>query len=1298
TRKADSSTPQQKSYVNVFENSPWDVNGNFTVPAPETLTRVGEYTEREPKVDIKTTVINDADGILYFHLTWNDTANGTGGNDYYGINNANTAAEKPHIELVESSIGIVAPKKTLHQYPQIEEKNKPGQIKPFGTMTRYDYNGLDKTYAYENQVDGDPMSFSLVAIKPNKIPNNHFGAGTKADFSAEPLFINPMMAPVEWVGVTPEPTESGDSLDIGSQWRNYLRWKNNRLFYKLPSQDSYLNLTTYETVDNKGNADASDDDVYSYATNAFNIVPTKQNTGTEQIITFNDVADVTKTIEAEKPSFASFNISPKSSVVDLPVDIMVEYGPVKVASSRNADGSYDYTVSADRIPKGAKYPIEVKLVATQFGVAWGGRTVKTAKPVEKIFYINENSGVSTEAPVNDGEIFGTELLAKNITGFNVIGNGTIALSQNQNPGFTSLKAATLRNERLNTADVNYKKHYVYKEGYNPTDYWSDFGNTWTAVVSGDGFIPLSAFTKNEKNNIDLRLINQLKRTGNITSITPVSTQTEVINPRTMPWGSGVNVVWQNALGASYDRVEIYDGQTKVGSALNGESRVYVPITADKELMVKTIKGENASPGIPIQAKYLPSKYIVDDFETGDLSAGSNWVSESARNTNDAYSNSLGAILTINKDAQNHYLAVGHGYTGLTPQTVETKISALPRDVKGVRLRTKGVSYAGGGLVNDESYHVLLSSPNGDKTDTYKANIGTRISQNMQEIYIPISEFVSEDYSANGKNVPLTADALVNIDTIKIGVRNPQDRNQKRVALFHDDIEFVTDTSCFMNNIKCLSDKTKAIVTWEKPTAVYDEIRVYQDDVLKRTLPSGEIQTVFNGLTKGQKYIFKFEVMSGNVIKSVHTIETTSGDIDTAEKMEQTLLDNFFNTTPLAGTPENGGFLTSLLSGYEIVDKNINGLYWAFGENTMTATVKTSIALTKPEQLVIVLSENKEDGESYVAKIGDKITSADSWTTVEVPFADFVLLEEKKNNGKLDIAAISNVKIGRCESVESEYILSVCGFMPFDINGPKTTKLSLLTEKSFKINGEHTDVNMVGRGRVSLLSFDAAAFKGMTATNANLSLSLKKGQNNPVAVFLAPDDSWKTATQGKNVLFDGKNLDSDFKIFTDGGREKVFPAYAGNEKTTDTKNNDVLPTENERILDLESASMGTMKDYFFGDYSLDCTKGMDISKTVNAALNRGDKTINIMLFTPYTRPATMDLYNTISAGVDTSKIPSLTMSYQKAYVMGEVLRDLNIVTVNVSVNVKNPNAWLFICGYTENNLCDVEVVKDIKDIN
>ena len=117
----------------------------------------------------------------------------------------------------------------------------------------------------------------------------------------------------------------------------------------------------------------------------------------------------------------------------MPVDVMVEYGPA--VAVRKADGSYD--IKLIQVPDNAKFPIEVKLVATQFGRSYGTQ-IQTAAPVERTFYITRGNA---PAELSRGEIFGKQLLADGVTGFEVTGSGTITLKQNQRGGFTAERAA-----------------------------------------------------------------------------------------------------------------------------------------------------------------------------------------------------------------------------------------------------------------------------------------------------------------------------------------------------------------------------------------------------------------------------------------------------------------------------------------------------------------------------------------------------------------------------------------------------------------------------------------------------------------------------------------------------------------------------------------------------------------------------------------------------------------------------------------------------------------------------------------
>ncbi len=93
--------------------------------------------------------------------------------------------------------------------------------------------------------------------------------------------------------------------------------------------------------------------------------------GKEQTITFPELADISASQEGVLLNAASDS--------GLPVDYYVGYGPAAID---------DGTLWIVQLPKRARYPIEISVVAYQFG-SGKDPLVKTSRPVERRFRILE---------------------------------------------------------------------------------------------------------------------------------------------------------------------------------------------------------------------------------------------------------------------------------------------------------------------------------------------------------------------------------------------------------------------------------------------------------------------------------------------------------------------------------------------------------------------------------------------------------------------------------------------------------------------------------------------------------------------------------------------------------------------------------------------------------------------------------------------------------------------------------------------------------------------------------------------
>ena len=680
----------------------------------------------------------------------------SGSDMYLSITSGVSNSTKPQLKVIYSN-----GEKVNHQYVQLEDPTeKTPKVFP-GNLTRY--NAVNPNAdSYADGIQGDPMTFSMYVDKMGVVSPDHIGAGTKVDTSDTPAVITPVMAPVEWVGVTKaELTESDIQNNVASKWRNVLRWKNNRLYYRISSQDSYLNLNTFDKYDESGRLN------FAYATNTFQIYPIFVNDGAAQMITFDEITDVDK-------NFSGFTVNPKSSA-GLPVDLFVDYGPIK--AEKQADGSYK--IIPDQIPAGASYPIECKLVASQFGVNHGNK-INTAEPIERVFYITDSSELSSIT--SSGKINQNLLLENNITGFNVSGSGTVTLKTKSDTKFDAAHAAAVNS--LKPDD-----HYKYPSGYDPKEYWDDYPGEWTAETSG-GFLPLADFVNAAKGrgNINLRYLNEIEFSSGITAITPVAAQTEVKDPKANPWGNGVNIVWSKPIGDAYDSVKVEMKSAEDAAFAEvpseqlsiGASNAFIKGLDNGEYIfrIKTVKNGAESSGVEIKGSVDASKYLLDDFENGDLTSGMNWLVGADVQSAYSWSTHTGASVLLSSEGDNGFMAVQNTYTSAVqtmnisiPGGLSEDMTKLVLDIKVDKLED---TYPGG-----QVYFELMDPKTGKAYGVEKG-----------------SDFVLNDKEWHqGYEIPLTSfnlpsSGLEDITILKIGRKVVGGgNNNRRAKMYLDNIGF-----------------------------------------------------------------------------------------------------------------------------------------------------------------------------------------------------------------------------------------------------------------------------------------------------------------------------------------------------------------------------------------------------------------------------------------------------------------------------------------------------------------------------
>lgn len=746
-------------------DSPWTEDREFTVPVEGEII-AENISANSITIDVTDAVKNAEGDKLYLRLSSSDSGSGSdfyAVTEYPGYSNGSLMDDTSKLPRLEGTLSVTAGKVTKHQYIQMEDPSSK-EPKPFTRITRYDaVNPNDSLYA--EGLENDPMTFAMYVDKMSVVSPDHIGAGEKvANVSDSPAVITALMAPVEWVGVEQaELTESDIENNVSTKWKNILRWKNNRLYYRNPAQDSYMTLNAFDCYDDNGDLE------FAYTTNAFMIYPLFVSGGQEQHITMPDIEDVNK-------DFTSFTVTPQSSA-GLTVDLMVDYGPVK--AELNADGSY--TITPDQIPAGAQYPIECKLVASQFGVNNNGTKINTAEPVEKIFYINDDSTIS-ELPLN-GEINQNMLISNNITGFMVEGSGNITLSMNSDTKFDAEQAANISSERAESTDENYKKHYQFPAGYNPYDHWEDYPCEWTAEVTSSGFVPLSMFTNGEKKNINLRYLNEIKSEG-ITSIVPVTEQTEITDPIVNSWGNGVNIVWQRTQGDAYDSVKVYikNGDTfeEAENVVAGSSNALVTglEAGNYTFKVATVKDGVESDGVEASGTVDGKTYLVEDFEAGDLTSGMNLLEGQDIQPVYSWITSTGAGVDILKNESNHYLGMQNNYTFAT-QTVNISIpGGLNKDMTELHmdiLVDKLENSQSAGQVYIELFNPVTGKSYGmDKGDDFALE----------------DKDWHKDYTIklSGFNLPKDEEELSQITVLKIGRKAVGGgNNNRRAKIYLDNI-------------------------------------------------------------------------------------------------------------------------------------------------------------------------------------------------------------------------------------------------------------------------------------------------------------------------------------------------------------------------------------------------------------------------------------------------------------------------------------------------------------------------------
>lgn len=978
--------------------NPWS-NGHETFAVPADLETVASDIQAQAIRDIDVTAqvksaIGSGATAIYFNVS--STEDGSGADFYCVVNYENCQgyttdkANMPRLSFAYSESDPPEEDKTKHQYLKMEDPAS-GEPRDFTRITRYDrINPNDASYT--NNYNDDPMTFSMVVDKMAVVTEDHLNEGQNVVPSDTPAYITPVMAPVEWVGVEEvELTQADTDNGVASKWRNYLRWKNNRVYYHMASQDSYLNLNTFDVYDQNGELE------YAYATNTFQIAPlsVSDTDAAGQVLTVGDISDMS----ASDTSGQTFSAT---SSAGLPVDIMVDYGPVKVTELGNGE----YNIELDQVPAGATYPIECKIVATQFGVNNNGTKIRTATPVEKTFYIYEDGAEAEAIDLEQGVVNQTQLKYSGATGLYVEGAGTVTLKMNTDTKFDAERAAEISAERANSEDENYRKHYRYPEGYNPYDYWEDYPGEWTATVAESGFVPFSAFTNADRPDevLNLDYINRIVVSEGITAVTSAADAPAPNKLKANGWGDdGVNLVWEEPIGDK-------SGITVYAKENDGE---YVEVQPDElgdtyALITGLNSGSNYSfrvqyeggDAAEITDVYVGGKtYLIDDFECGSLSSGMDWMSYAEMGSKYAFSSYMGEALLLSGDEDNHYLAMQNTYNDYV-QTANINIpGGLTKDMLNLVLDIK-VDKLEDSTSNSQVYFEFINPETGAAYGIEKGSDFSLEDKSWHEEYtIILSEI-------NGM-AELTEEELSGITVLRIGRRTPGGgNNNRRAKIYVDNIELSSQSAYTISNLDAVSGNGKLSLYWDEPNVSYSGARVYVNGELKADLPSGVRGYTVEGLTEGETYNVRVDIVNSGEVAEGETYRLTVGALDTAAA---------------AANTEFGDF--TLNASNSSAAKTIDGRYVALtGADVITLNVGGADT-TDAGDVYIDLIENDENGERFRAPIGMYASGESKELTIPIEAFECV---SQRNNGQLDLAAVKYISAGAVFEEGSADQISVAG--------------------------------------------------------------------------------------------------------------------------------------------------------------------------------------------------------------------------------------------------------------------------------
>ena len=1280
--------------------NPWDAQMSFTVPTSRTVI-AENLPAPEVSYDVTSIIqaaLNENKTELYLQLSSTD---GGSGSDYYcttayeGYTNGSLTTDTallPHLQI-DSGSGI---NPTKHQYLKLEDPNSETP-RDYTRITRYDaINPNNKSYAAG--IAGDPMTFSMVVDKMGVVTEDHLNKGDRVNTSDTPAYLVPAMAPLEWVGVKQESlTDSDKANNVASKWRNYMRWKNNRVAYRMAAQDSYVNLNTADVY-------VGDELKFAKATNTFQIYNIAAQTGEAQHIQFADIPN--QTVSGLRSGIVITPTTEKAAD-GYYVDVMVEYGPVKAV--RNG-GSY--TVTLDQLPAGASYPIEVKLVATQFGST--ANKVQSAEPVEKIFYITEDTDNS--AYMTNGKLNANKLKMDGITGFTVTGTGTISLDMADDTSWNARAAADVSAARANAENAYTKKHYQYPAGYQPYDHWADRG-AWTATAAeGTTFVPLSAFTKTitqpdgnalVKENINLDYINEISWDGTISAVTPVAAQTEVNDPVARKWGNGVSLVWQKAPKGAYDFVKVYaDGAVKAEST--GTTALVSGLDAGTEytFTIKTVKGGTESDGVTVRCTPDGKTYMVEDFECADLTSGTNLISSANTQPVYAWSSYMGETLLLKENGDNRYLAMQNTYTNWI-QTVPIHIpGGLTADMKRLMLDIK-VDKLENTQPGGQVYFELCNPTTGK---SYGIERGT--------------DFALDDTSwHNGYNIdlamfqlPSSPDELRDITVLKIGRKVVGGgNNNRRAKMYLDNVAFSAEEANPVHKIDL--SEARVMTGSGYPTGATVDMqtvgKLFNGDT-SDSYTQNRAKRMFIDL--GQELAIRRIVLYDN--KTLGTLcvwssNTSPAALNNFDYHADTNPNGFKQILRTNGSTNNG-----VASSYVELEKD-GAVY-----GKKATAFEVSAAVGNIRYLSLGDWSNAADIaeiEVYVDAIQYPVNAVNTArTTIDVPSKAYPGDSVRVSVTPAEGVAVSGLSITDVTGAAVAYTANTDGTYTFIMPAKEVTVAAKskstiefatkatftgMPDTSLTANGVQIDANgkhnlMLGRGRISLIKLDLSDVDGVI-DNAALNLTRRAGANHSVAIFYMPNNGWtEDVTKGNDITFDGTTKLTAFQgvsLYTTDGRKAVFPDLAAA-----ASGNDTDPGNEGQDMVAQSAKNGILKEFFYGDIIKSGTAEADISNTVKAAIaaNPTASEITLLLYTPYTFASTLDFYSKDYADVKDNQKPSWTVNKttpvpepEFSFAFDKPVKTENGICIPVTVTGSgSQNAVIYVAEYRGDALAAVRTVQ------